>query len=200
MRAFLLPFAAALFFAMSHATDALAEDPPAAAPAPAATQWYGWQTLAADLGAVGVMNVGFWTRGDSGQGAIILTGVGVYALGGPAVHVFHDRPDTAVADLALRLGAPLALGLVGYGIGVATFQGCPEGSWFCGRELQGFTVGALGVLAGSLTAVVLDAAWLAREPAAWEKEGSAKAPALRWSPQVGVTARGGPSVGVAGSF
>ena len=81
---------------------------PAAVPAPTATHWYGWQTLAADMGAVGVMNVGPLTRGGSSQGSIILAGVGLYALGGPAVHVFRrgellDAPlvhdEDAVAHL-----------------------------------------------------------------------------------------------------
>jgi hypothetical protein len=191
MRVFrLFPFAAALLFAMSHATEALAEDPPVVAPAPAATQWYGWQTLAVDAGAIGLMTLGGLTQGGCCQGGSILSaGVGVYAFGAPAVHLFHDQPGTAFADLALRLGAPLAVGMFGYGIGTATFH----------DGLAGLAVGAVGVLAGSLTAVALDAAWLAREPAPRENTASA-VPVLRWSPQVGVTARGGASAGVTGSF
>jgi hypothetical protein len=189
----------ALLFAMSGATRAFAEDAPSPPPARAArqaaiTHWYGWQTLGVDAGAIGVMFLGAST-----DDLVVLAGLGIYALGGPVVHLAHERPGTAAADLGLRVGAPLTAGLVGFGVGVAAFSGCSSGEMFCSRGFAGVGGAALGVLVGYVTAIILDAAWLACEPAPVEEKASA-APRLRWSPRVGALPRGGATVGVVGSF
>lgn len=49
-------------------------------------------------------------------GGAILT-AGVYALGGPTVHVIEGRFGRAVASFGLRVGLPLGLGALGYASG-----------------------------------------------------------------------------------
>jgi hypothetical protein len=209
MRAFAsLTGAAALLFLLSATTAARADDdgaPPAAAPTTTVktpvtnleTRWYGWQTLAVDAGSVGIGLVGGAAgRGDAGAVAA-LTG---YVLGAPIVHAVHGRTDAAVGDFALRLGAALAGGAIGYGVGVASFHGCAPDAWFCGRDWSGMEGAVLGGLGGAVTAVILDASLLGRERVRKDDVAAPAAQGVRWSPQVGISPRGEPSVGVGGSF
>jgi hypothetical protein len=197
--------AAAVLVLVSTTSAARADDdgaPPDATPAttataPAAhseTRWYGWQTLAVDAGSIAV---GFAASSATGRGDVgAFTALTGYALGSPIVHAVHGRTDAALGDVALRLGAPLAGAAIGYGIGAASFQGCAPGEWFCGRDWSGFVGASLGALGGAVTAVILDASLLGRERVRKDDV----AGGVRWAPQVGVSPRGEPSVGVGGSF
>jgi hypothetical protein len=78
------------------------EDPEA----PAATLWYGWQTLATD-GAALFLNFG---QMQTGHGALA-----AYGLGGPMVHLIHARPMTALASFGVRVAFPV----LGFAIGSA---------------------------------------------------------------------------------
>jgi hypothetical protein len=200
--------AAALLVLVSATTAARADDdaaPPAAAPSSTATtpvtrtetRWYGWQTLAVDGGSLG-LGLAASSAGQGGLGAVAtLTG---YVFGGPIVHAAHGRTDAALGDFALRLGAAAAGAAIGYGVGYATFGGCAPGEWLCSRDFAGFGGAILGGLGGAVTAVILDASLLGHERV---RNDDAAAPAprgVRWTPQVGVSPRGEPSVGVGGSF
>jgi hypothetical protein len=196
-----LACAAALLLSLSASSAARADDDTPPAPKPAATStyetsWYGWQTLAADAGSLGV---GAALSGGNGSAGLVAALTG-YALAAPTVHAAHGNWGTAGGDLALRVGTPVVAGLVGYGIGAATFHGgCAPDAWFCGRDWSGVGGAVVGIGAGMLTAVVLDATLLGHERVRRDEPDAAPT-AVRWSPQVAVSPKGEPSVGVAGSF
>lgn len=182
---FVVPFAAALFATEARADEAATTDAPAApatpppapptapaapatpppspaAPSPPAnaattsrleSRWYGWQTLLVD-GAAIALAVASPNTPAAGYGAF-----GVYALGGPLVHVMHGRAGIGAADLGVRVGGPFVLGLAGMGLELATTD--PSScSGFCFRGLAGFAIGAF---IGYVSAIVIDAAVFARE-------------------------------------
>lgn len=142
------------------------------APAPSG-RWYGWQVLLCDLAAEG-----FGLAAVLSRSAILLVPSGaLHALGGPIVHWSHGNAGRGFASLGLRLGLPL----VGALIGAATSNGSS-------------TPAIVGGAAGSVVSIVLDIAWLAREP---------RSPALSASRTPGVFAsvtQQGAALGVAGSF
>jgi hypothetical protein len=159
------------------------EDDPPRAPQGA---WYGYQTLAVD--ALGLTMVGVATGNGPGNNVPLLSvGLGVYLLGPPAVHALHRDFEPALDDLALRVFAPLGGALVGFLVGLAA-------QW-AGPGYTEVEAGAIGVAAGTLTAVAIDAVALAQEPAPKHH-----ATTVRWSPQVNLAGRGGGTVGVGGSF
>jgi hypothetical protein len=167
----------------------------AAAPA-GSVHWYGGETLLADG-----LSVGLIVLGEASRSSAAIVGLAGYVLGGPIVHAAHGRVGIAFADLALRLGAPLLMGVVGGMIDLATSGPCRED--LC---LPGLAGAAIGVLAGHVTAVTLDAAALAYEPASPAASlprmpsGATTAPvALRLLPSVAVGPQG-VSAGLAGSF
>jgi hypothetical protein len=114
-----------------------------------ATRWYGWQTLAADGAAIGLLAT-TWSVGDGtlAEAGAVLT----YWLGAPFVHVAHERPLTALASTGLRAGAPLTGALVAYAL-----LDC-SGQDFCGLGAI-----AVGAPIGAGVAIVVDGAVLARE-------------------------------------
>ena len=129
--------------------------PAASAPSPH-ERWYGYQTLLADAGALAVLVAGVAAhdRG-TGQGIQIAAGA-VYVVGGPLVHLAHGRAQASLGSLGLRVGVPLAGGLIG--IGVAALAPDDDG--------DEYVVGtALGVLGGAAGAVALDAMLVA-----WERD------------------------------
>src|SRR5688572_7414027 len=123
---------------------------------PRKSRWYGWQTLATDGAALTAILLS--ASADQDGGALVGLGLAAYALGGPIVHMAHDRAGVGVGSLGMRIGAPL----VGAAIGAeaANCPDRPDREMFCGMgEI------ALGVLIGAGTAIAIDAAVLAREPA-----------------------------------
>src|SRR5512135_2030900 len=85
-------FTLALFLVLLAACPARADEitDPDAPPAPT---WYGWQTLLTDGAAF------FFAFGSASTGS---TAVAAYGLGGPLVHLIHDRPEAALASVGLR--------------------------------------------------------------------------------------------------
>lgn len=132
------------------------------APAPepeAAPRWYGNQVLLADGTALALVLAGAVAGGagnDTVGLALAYGGLATYALGGPIVHLAHDRPGAALGSLSLRVGLPAVSGLMGMAI---EQQSCHPGQWFCG--LGGMMLGGLVGMAG---AVAIDAAALAYAP------------------------------------
>jgi hypothetical protein len=118
--------------------------------------WYGWQTLATDGGVLLLMVVVGSTELSNGGGAAPwVVGLTAYALGGPIVHLAHGNPGRGALSLAMRLGMPLLFGYLG-----VQAEGCRSGSEFCG--LGGALIGgSLGII----TAITIDAAFVAREDA-----------------------------------
>jgi len=72
------------------------ETPPIAAtpPAPAEMRWYGWQTLVADAGAVGLFGLAAFAGGDRDSTAAVavgLIGLSTYLAGGPIIHAAQQQ-------------------------------------------------------------------------------------------------------------
>jgi hypothetical protein len=199
-----LACAAILLLSLSSANAASADEDDAGQPAPAAastpassvreTRWYGWQTMLVDIGSVG-LGVAAGRAAGTGTGfAVALTG---YAVGAPIVHLAHGEGGDAGVSVGLRLGLPLVAGLIGYGIGAASFQGCAPGDWFCSRDWSAGIGAVLGAGVGAVGAVILDWSLLGRERV---PPGATSSRGIHWSPLVAVTPKGEPSMGVAGSF
>jgi hypothetical protein len=114
------------------------------------TRWYGWQTLLSD----GL--------------AVVATplapplGVGMYFLGAPIIHIAHLEGFNVLKSLGMRVISPVVGGLVG----LAAADGCS--GFLC--ELEG---GAWGVIIGAGVAIVVDAAFIAREDVPVEKKKTA---------------------------
>jgi hypothetical protein len=198
-----LTCAAILLLSLSSANAASADDDDADPPAPAAastpassapeTRWYGWQTILVDIGSVGL---GVAVGRAAGTGAGLAVGLTGYAIGAPIVHLAHGEGGDAGVSVGLRLGLPLVAGLIGYGIGAASFQGCAPGQWFCSRDWSAGIGAFLGADVGALGAVILDWSLLGHEHVASE---AASSQGVHWSPLVAVTPKGEPSIGVGGA-
>lgn len=120
-------------------------------------RWYGWQTLVADGLALGVAGLGLGLdAGDTSTTVLSLAATG-YVLGGPLVHLGHGDAMKGLGSLGLRVGAPLVSGVV-FG---ALFAGTAN------HAMSGFQAGFyfIGVPVGVVTAIIVDAAVLAWEPA-----------------------------------
>lgn len=76
-----------------------------------AKSWYGYQTLAVDALAVGMIYIAVSQDSDSNR--LDLVGFGTYLLGAPLVHVAHGR-IAALPSLGMRVGAAVL-----FGVGVA---------------------------------------------------------------------------------
>ena len=185
------------------ASRAFADPPgltPLAIPPPTpAPENYRLQIVAADGLAAGLFILGAAQHGESGQPAALL-GTAGFVFGGPIVHLFHHRSKRAAQSLGLRVGLPVFGGVVGWYVGPK--QQCyyadagggappllpPSGG--CGDS--GSVAGAvLGVLAGAVTASIVDTAVLAKPDEV--------VPAQSWSPTVAASPSGW-SFGVRGAF
>lgn len=126
-----------------------AEQPPPEKPGKVETEtrWYGWQTLLSDGLAVVAMPLA------------PPLGAGLYFLGAPTIHIVHLEGFNVLKSLGIRVISPVVGGL----IGIAAAEGCS--GFLC--ELEG---GAWGVIIGAGVAVVVDAAFIAREDVPVEKK------------------------------
>jgi hypothetical protein len=159
------------------------EEPTSPEPVAMETRWYGWQTLIADGGALGL---GIASR----QPAVFLIG---YLAAPPIIHWSHGKVGAGFASLGLRVGAPLVGGLTGYMIDVSTSKPCGSDEWLCLRGLGGLLI---GTFVGYVGAVAVDAAVLTRERVPREVPPSS---GVQWQPTFAVTARGATG-GVGGVF
>lgn len=202
-------FGALLLSTAAHAQDATSPGEAPAATSPEAdkpsktvkpsqdTVWYGHQTLAVDGVAIGMMALGLSSSSRSGLGWI---GLGTYALGAPTVHMVHGNWGRGIADVGIRVGAPVALGAVGLMggviVGVSTMS---ERSNGLEPVILGTLGAASGVLGGMIVASVIDAAALARDKPAKEPEERSSATGVRWTPVASVTPEGATG-GISGQF
>lgn len=125
---------------------------------------YAWQTLLVDAGALGIGVAGL-SRGDR---VMMGVGAGGYLLGAPLVHFGHEDPGAAAKSFGLRVLAPPACGAIGFGAGVGLGFVLTGGDRGAGGAIVEMLLGGaglvLGVIGGYVTAVVVDAEALAREP------------------------------------
>lgn len=124
--------------------------PRAHAEEPARERWYGYQTMAVDATAIGLLAA----TGAIPEGAqpwMAGGAIGLYALGPAVVHGANARGGAGLGSFGMRLGLPIVGALMGLGIGASSsFKGL-------------FELAGAGAFVGALTAMVLDAAFLARK-------------------------------------
>lgn len=178
---------------------------PAAAPSP--KRWYGWQALTAVAvsdtlaiaggflaihGSLRIFSDKPVNYAETGAGATMaILGIGGHLFSGPIIHLAHGQKATAGYSLLANLGLPLVGGLIGAGIGQAAAGSARFGS-------EDITQGAMaGIIAGGVSATILDVAVLSHEPRRAARAGGAKAPSLAVAP---VIAPGHTALGVAGRF
>lgn len=153
---------------------------------------YGLEILLADGLALGVAGASIKLE----QPGFALAGLGTYLIAPPIVHAIHGRPGRAAASLGLRIGAP-AVGMV-TGITMAcAFGGCSSGGDF--GAYGAIAGGALGLGAGAIAAMVVDAVVLAREPDVKVRVPRGWDGKPRIAPSVSALPGGG-AVGVGGAF
>jgi hypothetical protein len=146
-----------LLAALALAFPARAEEPEGS--------WYGHQTLLTDLGAIALVGAGgaIVERSSASGGLLIGAGVLTYLAGPAAVHGFgHANGGSAGRSVAWRVLAPLVGGLAFGLVGGLLIDGShPRNDCSgCGAVVLGLG----GMAAGYATAVIVDAASLAREP------------------------------------
>jgi hypothetical protein len=167
--------------------------------------WYGGQTLAIDGAAIALaIGAGASTQNQAVANALATMSLATYVLGGPVVHLVHDRGGVAAGDLALRVALPIAGTLLGAELGNAVSPASAstcDSDGPCGGGLPGAIIG-LGV--GVLTASILDATVLAYEPAAPRNVSTHRPTPLRIAPSLALVPQGREgavgTVGASGSF
>jgi hypothetical protein len=155
-------------------------------------KWYGWQTLIVD-GAVLVASVAIAPVSSDGAAATFLVG---NSLGGPIVHWSNGQVGKGFASLGLRVGAPLVVAGTGAVIALAA-GGCHA------HDCPAPAIGAgVGLLLGYVTAIVIDAAVIARKTVQVAPDGQrAGTRTINWSPTAGYDSkRQQLSVGIGGTF
>lgn len=110
------------------------------------SEWYGYQTLLSDGLAIGIL-VG---TGKTDHNDLALAGLAVYVAGAPIVHLAKGSASRAAKSLGLRVGLPLAGGVVGLALG--------------GDGLEALGGAAMGTLLGVISAIAADAIWVANGP------------------------------------
>lgn len=138
---------------------------------------YRYQTILADVAAIGLLAAAFETH-EEGFG---YTGLLTYALAAPVIHAVHGHGLRAAGSFGLRLALPF---VGGFGM-MAAFRSEYEGEDEAG--LVGFMVG-FGL--GGISAMIIDSAFIARPTPAKRR---------RLTPTVNTTP-GGATVGIAGTF
>ncbi len=125
---------------------------PAPVPVEVPDSSYRIQTALADAAAVGLVIAASKAQNGDQLGT---AAVGMYALGGPAVHLFNHHPGRAAASLALRIGLPMLGALIGGSIGQCSSN--------CGEDDYSGLAGALlGMLTGAVVASAIDIGYLSR--------------------------------------
>jgi hypothetical protein len=146
-----------------RATAAPADDPIPASSVPPriiAGEWYGWQIMLADLGAIGLLAGGAALTSDSSAYAFVpIVGGVAYLADAPIVYAAHGDAARIPWTLTRRILIPVALFGVGYGIGAAAINSSED----CSKSCAGAVFGTIGAGIGMLGAMIYDWA-TAREP------------------------------------
>lgn len=137
-----------LIVSLSSTTAARADESlPGPQPPVEPPTWYGWQMLAPDALAIGVLSIDVASRSRGPSNAVGLPCLTVFVAAGPIVHAYHGRWGGAAASAAFRILLPL----------LGTFSGgAQQGDWSNSGA-------ARGMIAGMAVASLLDVA-LAWQP------------------------------------
>ncbi|MGK3969184.1 hypothetical protein WMF01_52415 [Sorangium sp. So ce1667] len=152
------------------------------------TVWYGWQHLLVAVGSLVLVPVGAGAESE----ALVLVGVGGFALGGPVTHWVNGNVGMGFISLGLNAGGAFGGGMIGLAL-VSSGRGL--------AELSGLLFGgSLGLLAANIIDI---AALEYEERGATERESydyiRVRSPRLRLAPHVGL-APGGATFGLGGAF
>ena len=125
-----------------------------------------------------------------------LAGSAVFAVGGPVVHLLHERPLVGLASFGLRTGLPA----LGFAIGMAFTDMNPSPALPGANDDpdEGIKPYMIGGLAGVATASFLDAAFLAYDTSP-ERARNSETSAANLGVSFGV-APGGGRITVLGAF
>ena len=159
-------------------------------PAPPARIWYGWQVLATD-GALAAVTAAALAGDQEDLGEIALLGL---LVSGPIVHGVHGKGTRALASLGLRIGLPLAGGLIGLAI-----ADCPPRDPNAFLDLCGVGETALGALGGMAAAITIDSIWAYEDAAVTPSPTPAPRPSWSVTPTVKVSETSA-GIGLAGRF
>jgi hypothetical protein len=151
---------------------------------------YAHQTLISDGIAAVMITAGFLKRDPDGGLALFLVGLDVYGLGAPIVHLGNGQIGNGFKSLGVRLALPMLGAMLGGQVGPKDQLRCADGSG-CSSDRQSSVGLAIGLGAGALAAVVIDAHYFAH------KQVVELAP--QFAPTVSYN-RTGLSVGFSGSF
>jgi hypothetical protein len=166
---------------------------PAQGPVQMTTEWYGWQTLLADGGSLALLLGGAATtssRSSGTAGALLLGSLATYSLGAPIIHLAHNRPGAALGSFGLRWGVPFVGALLGVGFGYAS---CGKGN---NDGVCYGLYGALGLTLGTIGAIAIDSAVLAREQVPMKFTAAKN---FTWRPDLNVSPSS-VSAGLSGAF
>ncbi len=153
-------------------------------------QWYGYQTLAVDAGALALVAISIRTKSVE----LAMVSVGTSVFGPPIVHFAHGDGVKGFSDFGLRVGLPAGGVLVGAGLG-CMFGGCSATRFESIAEVGALAGGALG----AATAMVLDWAVLSREPGRPRGRTDARAWPVSLTPSLAVKPAGA-DVSLGGAF
>jgi hypothetical protein len=177
---------------VAHAESTLAaSDAPSASVEPPKPQreWYGWQTLLVDGAAVTAF---FATEQNNNSVGGELSAAG-YVLAAPVIHLAHRNAEAAGISIALRLGLPLAGGLIGYAASRSDAKNEDSG-------LEAMAAVGLGAFLGVAIASIVDASVLAYvDHPTTPTSSKPDRKAFQIAPSVGPL-RGGLSAGLTGTF
>jgi hypothetical protein len=123
--------------------------------ASAERDWYGWQPMLADGGAVVITASSAKLFDSPGPG--MMAGLALYALGSPIIHASHDNWGRA----GISFGARVALPVIGGGIG--GFIASAGSDHSMGGNKRGLGGAMIGGTIGIVTALALDYIVLAVE-------------------------------------
>jgi hypothetical protein len=123
------------------------------------SRWYGWETLLVDGAVMTIGMLPLLEKDEPRRTALGIGWYGAYALGTPIVHWSRGHVGKGFGSLGMRVGGPLAGGLVGAGL--AWLSGAKFGS--SDSPSDGDLIVQGGVVLGMIAPIVIDAVFLARE-------------------------------------
>ncbi len=145
-----------------------------AAAEPHPPQWDGWGILVADVASVSTVAVGIATYADGGGSngvAVTVTGLALYTLLPPLIHLGNEHWKGAQSSFAWRLGLVGAAPLASAGIAYVLHERCsPEMHYetrdHCEDSRDFFTVlaGVSTMAIGAIVATTLDVTTFVRKP------------------------------------
>lgn len=123
----------------------------------ALSEWYGWQNLAIEAGAITVFALG----AKEDLNVPMYLGLGGMLLGPPIVHWAHGNVGKGFISLGVMVALPAGAGFLGSTIGGAG-EHCESGDDMCGFG-AGFGT-YIGAIIGAIGAIVVDSALAVDEP------------------------------------